>query len=333
MAKAKSDATFMSDFRKFFGRGLAILLPSIITLWILWQLTVFVYRNVGAPINAGLRLVILEVIPLAVGEEAPADEAVKKAEKEASPKKGVGLPEWWTPTRERVANYQESRRRDNLPEVTEQRAVVVLRRKAFEQWWKSRWYLEATGLVVAIILIYLSGLLLGNFLGKQIYGRLEKVLARVPVWKHIYPHVKQLVNMIMGEKQVAFSKAVLVQYPRQGIWTVGLVTNSTNPVLKGANGKDCYSVFIPSTPTPFTGFTIVVPMDEAVTLPVTIDQAVRFVITAGVLGFESRERPPGAVPAIDAMHGALLDAQSTGLPAKADPEPGDRPKPPEKPAE
>lgn len=291
----------MADFRKFFGRGLAILLPSIITLWILWQLTVFVYRNVGAPINAGIRLVILEVIPRVVGEAAPADEPAPAVPTDEAQRKKVGLPDWWSPTREQVSNYQASRRRDNLPAVSEQRAVVYLRRKAFELWWKSRWYLEATGLIVAIVLIYLSGLLLGNFLGKQIYGRLERLLARVPVWKHIYPHVKQLVNMIMGEKQIAFSKAVLVQYPRQGLWTVGLVTNSTNPVLKAANGRESYSVFIPSTPTPFTGFTIVVPIEDAITLPVTIDQAIRFVITAGVLGFQPKDAPGEPKPALEAI--------------------------------
>ncbi|MCC6285626.1 MAG: DUF502 domain-containing protein [Phycisphaerales bacterium] len=285
----KTQSTFWGDFRKFFGRGLAILLPSIITLWILWQLVVFVYTNVGAPINAGIRLAILEVMPRVVGEPAPA------APGEAAP--GSGLPKWWTPTGTQIEAFKAERLRVGDADVSDAEAVVKLRRRAFERWWKSRWYLEATGLLVAIVLIYLAGLILGNFFGRRIYARLEKFLGRIPVWKHIYPHVKQLIDLLMGDRQIAFKKAVLVQYPRPGIWSVGLVTGKPSDVVRDTTGRECLTVFVASTPTPFTGFTILVPVEEIVDLPITIDQAVRFVITAGVLSFEAapRTEPPPAL--------------------------------------
>jgi uncharacterized membrane protein len=279
-ARAKTtESTFWGDFRKFFGRGLAILLPSIITLWILWQLIVFVYSNVGAPINAGIRLAILEVMPRVVGEPAPA------APGEEAPKSS--LPKWWSPPSSQIEAFKAERLRSGDADVTDAEAVVKLRRIAFERWWKARWYLEATGLIVAIVLIYLAGLILGNFFGKQIYARLEKFLSRIPVWKHIYPHVKQLIDLLMGERQMAFKKAVLVQYPRQGAWSVGLVTGKPSEFVRDRTGRECITIFIPSTPTPFTGFTIMVPVEETIDLPISIDQAVRFVITAGVLTFEA----------------------------------------------
>lgn len=278
----RSDRTFTSDFRKFFGRGLAILLPSIITLWILWQLVVFVYRNVGAPINAGIRLVALEAMPLVVKDPPPTEGAPPKR----------NFPAWWYVSDARVDAMHTSRHAQGLPEISDARARVLLRRRGFEQWWRQRWYLEATGLLVAIVLIYLAGLLLGNIIGRQLYVKVERLLGRVPIWRHIYPHVKQLIDLLMGEKQTAFRKAVLVQCPRPGMWAVGLVTDEGNKVVKDALGRECITVFIATAPTPFTGYPLVVPREDVVDLPITVDQALRFIITAGVLGFESRVKEP-----------------------------------------
>jgi len=122
---------------------------------------------------------------------------------------------------------------------------------------------------------------------------LERLWSQVPGFKQIYPHVKQVVEMIMGEKRVAFSKAVLIQYPRKGIWTVGLVTGHSLSVVREHIGKETYSIFISSTPAPFTGFTITMPVEETIELPISIDQAMRFIITAGVL---SDDPPPLGEP-------------------------------------
>ncbi len=275
MGTPSTERSFWADFRKFFGRGLAILLPSVLTLWILWQLGLFVYQNVGAPINRGIRLAVIEVLPLVVDERV-----------------GEAMPSWWNPTDEQVRNYLESRRREGhrIPKVGDpdyetaaKEARDLLRRRGFRDWWNDHWYLEAAGLVVAIILIYLAGLILGNLLGRRLYAKLEKTLARVPGFKQIYPHVKQVVDLIMGDRAVAFKSAVLVEYPRKGMWTVGFVTGTSLPAVREQARSDCYSIFIPSTPAPFTGFTINVRREDTVELPLTIDQAIRFIITGGVL--------------------------------------------------
>ncbi len=273
---------FWSDFRKFFGRGLAILLPSILTLWILWTLFRFVYQNVGEPINAGIRLVIIEVVPKVAGAGEAAPDGTRR----------IRVPDWYVVRESQIVNYlrHQRERGANIPREGESgyaaafdRGRGELRREQFGDWWNSHWYLEATGLFVAIILIYLAGLLLGNLLGRKIYTALERWLAKIPGFKQVYPHVKQVVDLIMGERAMAFNKAVLVQYPRKGIWTVGLLTGDSLKTVADQAGGPVVSVFIPSTPTPFTGFTINVPKDDAIDLPITIDQAIRFIITAGVL--------------------------------------------------
>jgi uncharacterized membrane protein len=97
--------------------------------------------------------------------------------------------------------------------------------------------------------------------------------------------VKQVVDLIFGENSTmkAFSETVLVQYPRKGIWSLGFVTGNTFSDVRDATGVEVVSVFIPTSPTPMTGFVINVPRSEAMKVDISIDQALRFIITAGVL--------------------------------------------------
>ncbi len=254
---------FLHDFRLFFFRGLGVLLPSIVTLWILWQAFAFVFDNVAVPINRVTQHVAVYVTPMVVPEKS--------------------LPAWYRVTNEQVADRLGKRADEGLPLLSEDRVRSLLRRQNFRDQWSTHWYLRATGLAIAIVLIYLAGRMLGGLLGRKVYSRFENLFARVPVIKQVYPHVKQVVDLVMGEEKMAFRRVVLVEYPRKGIWTVGLVTGDSLEQISHEAGGDVLSVFIPSTPTPFTGFTISVPRAEVVDLAIPIDEAIRFIITAGVL--------------------------------------------------
>ena len=277
--------TFTGDFRRFFGRGLGILLPSILTLWILWQALVFVYNNVAEPINRGVRTSVIYIAPQFFDEGDP--------------------PEWFRVTEDQVRARLDQA--GDLPTGEGERAGVIaresprvtreIRRDRLRQFWKAHWYLEVTGFFVAIVLIYLSGVLLGNYLGRQIYGRLEKLISRIPGFKQIYPHVKQVVDLILGDRKMAFSKVVLVEYPSAGIWTVGFLTGDSMRQIDKLAGDAVVSVFIPTSPTPFTGFTINVPASQAKPMDLTIEEALRFVITAGVLTPERQAEADAAAPA------------------------------------
>lgn len=303
-----SERGFVDDFKKFFGRGLAILLPSVLTLWILWQLAVFVYSNVGAPINRGIRLTVLEIMPLAVGDGMVERELPDRADGEPVAERvpGENVPAWYVPTDVQIRAYLEQQAVSGFeqlpPRGTEayerrfERGRKELRRELFRRWWNDHWYLEAAGLVLAIILIYLAGMLLGNLIGRKIYGRLERGLSKVPGFKQIYPHVKQVVDLIIGEKKMAFNRAVLVQWPSKGSWTVGLLTGESMDVIRRAAGGECVSVFVPSTPTPFTGFTITYRAEDVIELPISIDQAIRYIITAGVLNKDAEAPGQGVRP-------------------------------------
>lgn len=255
--------TFGQDFKQFFGRGLAILLPSVLTLWILWQLALFVYSNVGEPINRSVRLVIIEVTPRVVSDER--------------------LPSWFRVSREEIEAARQRPEFRSTARATDDRVRRYVRSEKLRDFWNDHWYLEMTGLLVAIVLIYFVGVFLGGLIGRRIYTRLEKLFSRVPGFKQVYPHVKQVTEMVLGERPIAFNRVVLVQYPRKGIYTVGLVTGSSMRSIRSEVGSDVVSIFVPSTPTPFTGFTITVPKDEVIDLPVKVEEAIRFFITGGVL--------------------------------------------------
>jgi uncharacterized membrane protein len=283
--------TFGGDFKRFFGRGLAILLPSIVTLWLLWQAFVFVFNNVAEPINRGLRAGVIELAPRLLDDNR--------------------MPPWFQVSDEQVARRAQRRVADGLSVLPNEKIRQEIRVQQFRDVWRKHWYLNALGLVVAIILIYLAGLLLGNYLGRTIYLRIEALIARIPGFKQVYPHVKQVVDLVFGENATAkaFSEVVLVQYPREGIWTIGFVTGNTFASVRGETGGDTVSVFIPTSPTPFTGFVINVLRQDAKRLDVSIEQALRFVITAGVLTPEKSGLPEGAAPskARNAVERAIPD--------------------------
>ena len=255
--------TFIGDFKQFFGRGLAIVLPSVLTLWILFYLVVFLYNNVGRPINRGVRAALVEVIPRVVSDE--------------------NLPAYFRVSDSEVADFRARTDIRGAREMTADRIEVVLRREKFKEIWNQYFILEATGLFIAIVLIYFAGLLLGGFFGRRLYARVERLFSRMPGFKQVYPHVKQVTELVLGDRPIAFNRVVIVEYPRKGIWTVGLVTGDSMRTIRDRAGTDIISVFIPSTPTPFTGFTITVRRDEAIDLPIQVDEAVRFFITGGVL--------------------------------------------------
>ncbi|MAO22454.1 MAG: hypothetical protein CMJ35_05280 [Phycisphaerae bacterium] len=260
--------SFTSDFKRFFARGLAILLPTAVTLWLLWQAFGFVYNTVAQPINKATRITVIWVVPKVMDEEK--------------------LPEWFQVTESEIAEARANRPeiRDSVNDAS---VRLTLRREYLQKFWREHAYLNLTGLFIAIMLIYLAGVLLGNIVGKSIYARVERLITRIPGFKQVYPHVKQVVDMIMGEKKMAFSKVVIVEYPREGVWTVGFLTGNSIREIDEIAGNAVVSVFIPTSPTPFTGFTINLPKSKVFELSMTIEEALRFVITAGVLA-------PGDMP-------------------------------------
>jgi len=255
------------NFRKFFVRGLGILLPSILTIWILVTAYQFVQSYIAQPINVGVRAVLIQVSPWPRANEQEVIEHRAEVMSDAAKRK---------------------RLESAGPDAASQEAWLRtdLRRQKLVDWWDSyALVLDLIGLVVAIVLIYTAGLVVGSFIGRHIYHRGEQVIHRLPLVGRVYPAVKQVTDFFVGDasQRLAFNRVVAVQYPRKGIWSVGMVTGSTMRAIESEVGADCLTIFVPSSPTPFTGYVITVPKSDTIDLPITIEDALKFAVSGGVL--------------------------------------------------
>jgi uncharacterized membrane protein len=251
--------TFSSDFKRFFLRGLVILLPSVLTLWIVVKAYQFVDGAIAEPINQSVRATMNRVAP------------------------------YWTPLRNQFDPTDEQVEALIAARAAERRTTSVgaarseLRQANINSWWTARWYMNLIGLIIAIIAVYTAGRLLGGFLGRRVYRYIERIITTVPVFKQVYPYVKQIVDFLFSdEKSIEFNRVVVVEYPRKGIWSVGFQTSSSLQLIQDQAGESV-AIFIPSSPTPFTGYTITVPRRDVLELPITVEEAIRFVVSGGVL--------------------------------------------------
>lgn len=266
----------MSDFRVFFLRGLAIVLPSVITLALIFWAYNFLDKSIAQPINSATRWTVIQTVPRIF--------------------KPDNLPNWYLVPPEKIELLQESRRATGAPQLSVAAAEARLRHQKLSEIWNHHWYLEAIGFIIALVLVYLAGVLLGNYIGRRVYARVEGAFVRLPGIKQVYPNVKQITDFLIGGGDSGAgglpkaSKVVLVEYPRKGIWTVGLMTGYTMEKIEALIGRPSVTIFIPSSPTPFTGYTITVPADEVTELPITLDEAIRFVVSGGVL-VPPRQKP------------------------------------------
>jgi uncharacterized membrane protein len=153
------------------------------------------------------------------------------------------------------------------------------------------------GFVTVIVIITLTGFFANNFLGRQLGSVVESLLLRVPVLRTLYTTLKEIGEAILSEKGDAFQRVVLVQYPRPGIYSIGLVTAPAPRSFDQATGKRLQGVFIPTPPNPTTGPLLYYAEEELIPTPLRVEQAIKMVVSAGVvIPAEEQPPPPGAAP-------------------------------------
>jgi uncharacterized membrane protein len=133
----------------------------------------------------------------------------------------------------------------------------------------------------------------GNLIGRQMWRLAELAVMKIPVVRAIYPAVKQVTDFVIADKSNQFqgSRVVAVQPHEKGIWSIGLVTGGGLPSLASATGEDMMTVFVPSSPTAFSGYVLVVPRASVVELPLTVEEAMRLLVSGGVL-VPGQGKPP-----------------------------------------
>ena len=161
------------------------------------------------------------------------------------------------------------------------------------------------GVVLAFVILLVTGVIAANFLGARLIGAWESVLGRIPFVKSIYSSVKQVSDTLLSSKGNAFRKALLVEFPREGSWTIAFMTGtpaaSIAPYLPGEH----ISVYVPTTPNPTGGYFLMLPRSKVRELDMTVDEALKYIISMGVVAPRGSLVPPPAPPRVDAKPGAI----------------------------
>ncbi|UCE92965.1 MAG: DUF502 domain-containing protein [Flavobacteriaceae bacterium] len=247
-------------FRSYFFRGMAALLPTILTIWIFVQCYIFVQDKVSIHINRGLVYVLVTTM------------------------------DWYPPvTEEQVKAYivKENPQFQGDParieeQLSDEDAIRGARIEVAENYWVYGPG-QIAGFLVVIVGVCFLGAFLASVMGRTIWRIIERALMNAPLIKKVYPYIKQVTDFLLTKKDLTFSKVVAFEYPRKSTWSIGLVTGSGLKKVVHTVSDEFLTVFVPTSPTPFTGYVIMVPKTETIELDMTIEEALRFVISGGVI--------------------------------------------------
>ncbi len=139
------------------------------------------------------------------------------------------------------------------------------------------------GVVFALVVVLSIGAMASNFVGNKLINWWHALLQRIPVVRSIYSGVKQVSDTLFSEKGNAFRKALLVQWPREGMWTIGFLTGTPGGDVVNHLPADCLSVYVPTTPNPTGGYFVMVKRSDCVELTMSVDEALTYVISMGVI--------------------------------------------------
>jgi uncharacterized membrane protein len=163
-------------------------------------------------------------------------------------------------------------------------------------------HIPGLGALLAFAILILTGVVAANFFGARLILLWESVLGRIPVVKSIYSSVKQVSDTLLSDTGNAFRKALLVEYPYEGCWTIAFQTGVPAAEVAGLLGVEHVSVYVPTTPNPTSGFFLMLPRSRVHELDMTVDEALKYIISMGVVAPRPHGRAPAAgiiAPALD----------------------------------
>jgi uncharacterized membrane protein len=152
------------------------------------------------------------------------------------------------------------------------------------------------GLILAVIALTLIGAITAGFLGRLFRRLSEAVLNRLPIVRSLYTAIKQIVETVFANQSAAFREVVLVEYPRQGAWSVGFITGTIQGEIKRHLQRPMVNVFVPTTPNPTSGFLLFVPEEDVIRLTMSVEEGIKLVISGGII--TPTDAPAETTPAL-----------------------------------
>jgi len=144
-------------------------------------------------------------------------------------------------------------------------------------------HLPGFGVIFSLVLLFVTGIIATNFLGQRLFRWSEAILDRIPLVRSIYSATKQVMETVFSSNSQAFRKVLLVEYPRKGMWTIAFQTGSASKEVCQETGKELVTIFVPTTPNPTSGFLMMIPKSDTKALSMSIDDALKLIISLGVM--------------------------------------------------
>ncbi len=302
-AEKRKDAARRHPIRAAVFRGLAVVLPPLLTIVIfLWVLST-VQQYVLRPFTAGVReLIVLSIADIRKFDELPeheqtdqvkAEKADDPAERDAAKRRldfravkgevSTELPPGEEPRWRYVPKHVYEKVKDDRRVETMPATAKEVYRRYVELTYLQPYQVIPYFLCGFILVLYLLGKFMAAGVGRFFWGSFERGIIRVPLVSNVYSAVKQVSDFVLSEREVEASRVVAVEWPRKGIWCLALVTGSSLRDVQAAAKEEVLSVLIPTSPMPMTGFTVTVKRSETIDLDITIDQAIQFIVSCGVV--------------------------------------------------
>jgi len=307
MAKRKSQIPkkrrALGPFRRAVLRGLAVLLPPLLTIVIFLWIGNTVKNYLLEPMeNSARKLLVRHYQKRIVTVEQLADEPI--SDKGRTSFEGQQYQQIGDGALVLAADYDSYRREFRALPVPESAgefyAVYV------DQTYLQPEIVIPFFLCVFVLVLYLLGKFLAAGIGRFFWMQFERVINRLPLVRNVYSSVKQVTDFLFSEREIEYTRVVAVEYPRKGIWTLAMVTGESMVDIQSAANEPVLSVLVPTSPMPFTGFTVTVKKSETVDLNISIEQAFQFIVSCGVVvppqqlseGLAERERARAEQPSL-----------------------------------
>jgi len=264
-------------FRRAVFRGLAIVMPPLLTIALFIWAWSLIERYVLGPVEGVAEAIILES-STEVLTDIPFPEKIAAREPGQPPQDD---PRISRDEQGHVTSFSYDRR--VYKESSDGKWVGRYPEEYVRENYLQRWRVLPPFLAGFILVLYLLGKFVAAGVGRMFVASFDHLMRRLPVISNVYSSVKQVTDFVLTEREIEFNRVVAVQYPRKGIWSVGFVTGESMSDIRSSANEPVLSVLMPTSPMPVTGFTITVLKSEAIDLNITIDQAIQFVVSCGVV--------------------------------------------------
>lgn len=144
-------------------------------------------------------------------------------------------------------------------------------------------HIPGLGVILALAVLLLTGVLAANFVGRAFVGGWESLLDRIPVVRSVYSAAKNFAEVVFSDSSQSFKKVLLIQYPREGLYSLAFQTATDLGEVQGRTGEEVVCCFVPTTPNPTSGFIIIVPKKDITVLDMEVDEALKMIISLGVV--------------------------------------------------